>query len=149
MPLLDLAQRQNGNFLSLAAMNKVAKVLGVPPMRVYEVRICICMIRVIRVIRIHFLVSLRMGAISPLPCWAPVLRDWANGTPSILPSRTRPRVSASSCVGSHARIQIRGRCLHPDHAYVYVCRYLLICLRKGDRNLDSCVRACVLATVPA
>jgi NADH dehydrogenase (ubiquinone) flavoprotein 2 len=39
MPLLDLAQRQNGNFLSLAAMNKVAKILGVPPMRVYEVRL--------------------------------------------------------------------------------------------------------------
>ncbi len=32
---------------------------------------------VILVICIHFLVSLRMGAISPLPCWAPVLRDRA------------------------------------------------------------------------
>lgn len=37
MPLLDLAQRQCGNFLPLAAMNKVAKILEVPPMRVYEV----------------------------------------------------------------------------------------------------------------
>ena len=34
------------------------------------VYVCMC---VICVIRIHFLVSLRMGA-SPLPCWAPVLR---------------------------------------------------------------------------
>ena len=47
------------------------------------VLLCVC---VIRVIRIHFLVSLRMGAMSPLPYWAPVLRDWASGTPSMLPS---------------------------------------------------------------
>ena len=38
IPLLDLAQRQAGNFLPLAAMNKVAEVCEVPPVRVYEVR---------------------------------------------------------------------------------------------------------------
>ena len=37
IPLLDLAQRQCGNFLPLAAMNKVAETVGVPPVRVYEV----------------------------------------------------------------------------------------------------------------
>lgn len=37
IPLLDLAQRQCGNFVPLAAMNKVAEVCGVPPVRVYEV----------------------------------------------------------------------------------------------------------------
>ena len=37
IPLLDLAQRQCGNFLPLAAMNKVAEVCGVPAVRVYEV----------------------------------------------------------------------------------------------------------------
>lgn len=37
IPLLDLAQRQCGNFLPLAAMNKVAEVVGVAPVRVYEV----------------------------------------------------------------------------------------------------------------
>lgn len=36
MPLLDLAQRQIG-FTSIAAMNYVAKMLDMPPMRVYEV----------------------------------------------------------------------------------------------------------------
>ena len=36
MPLLDLAQRQEG-WIPLAAMNKIASILGVPPMRVYEV----------------------------------------------------------------------------------------------------------------
>jgi hypothetical protein len=37
IPLLDLAQQQNGGWLSLAAMNRVAAVLDVPPIRVYEV----------------------------------------------------------------------------------------------------------------
>jgi NADH dehydrogenase (ubiquinone) flavoprotein 2 len=37
IPLLDLAQRQNDNWLPLAAMNKVAKILKCSPMAVYEV----------------------------------------------------------------------------------------------------------------
>ena len=36
IPLLDLAQRQNGGWLPLAAMNKVADITGATPMRVYE-----------------------------------------------------------------------------------------------------------------
>ncbi|KAJ3092706.1 ndufv2NADH dehydrogenase flavoprotein subunit 2 [Quaeritorhiza haematococci] len=37
IPLLDLAQRQNGGFTSLSVMNYVAQFLDMPPMRVYEV----------------------------------------------------------------------------------------------------------------
>lgn len=37
LPVLDLAQRQNGNWLSLTAMNKVAETLNVSKIRVYEV----------------------------------------------------------------------------------------------------------------
>lgn len=37
MPLLDLAQRQNKNWLPRAAMDYVARMLGMPPIRVYEV----------------------------------------------------------------------------------------------------------------
>jgi len=37
LPLLDLAQRQNENWLPIAAMNHVAKLLGMSNMRVYEV----------------------------------------------------------------------------------------------------------------
>lgn len=37
IPVLDLAQRQNGGWLPLSAMNKVAKILGMAPIRVYEV----------------------------------------------------------------------------------------------------------------
>jgi len=37
IPLLMIAQKQNQNFLTLSAMNKVAKVLEMTPMQVYEV----------------------------------------------------------------------------------------------------------------
>lgn len=37
IPLLDLAQRQNGGWLPISAMHHVAKVIGMPRMRVYEV----------------------------------------------------------------------------------------------------------------
>lgn len=37
IPLLDLAQRQNDGWLPLAAMNKVAEILKMARMRVYEV----------------------------------------------------------------------------------------------------------------
>ncbi|CAH8291553.1 unnamed protein product [Heterobilharzia americana] len=36
IPALDLAQRQHG-WLPISAMNKVAEILSVPPIRVYEV----------------------------------------------------------------------------------------------------------------
>lgn len=37
IPVLMIAQKQNENFLTLSAMNKVAKVLEMAPMQVYEV----------------------------------------------------------------------------------------------------------------
>ena len=37
IPVLMIAQKQNNNFLTLAAMNKVAKVLQMAPIQVYEV----------------------------------------------------------------------------------------------------------------
>jgi NADH-quinone oxidoreductase E subunit len=37
IPLLDLAQRQHDNWLPIAAMDHVAELLGMPPVKVYEV----------------------------------------------------------------------------------------------------------------
>lgn len=37
IPLLDLAQRQNNGYVSLSAMNKIAKIVEQPNMAVYEV----------------------------------------------------------------------------------------------------------------
>lgn len=42
IPLLDLAQQQNDGWLSLAAMNRVAKILDMAEIRVYEVRHACC-----------------------------------------------------------------------------------------------------------
>eukprot|EP01111_Echinosteliopsis_oligospora_P009384 TRINITY_DN2735_c0_g1_i1.p1 TRINITY_DN2735_c0_g1~~TRINITY_DN2735_c0_g1_i1.p1 ORF type:complete len:264 (-),score=72.29 TRINITY_DN2735_c0_g1_i1:24-776(-) len=36
IPLLDIAQRQSGGWVPVAAMNKIAKILGTTPMAVYE-----------------------------------------------------------------------------------------------------------------
>lgn len=36
MPVLDLGQRQHG-YTSISVMNEVARLLEIPPMRVYEV----------------------------------------------------------------------------------------------------------------
>ena len=37
IPVLDLVQQMNGGWLSLTAMNKVAQILDMPEIRVYEV----------------------------------------------------------------------------------------------------------------
>ncbi|EFJ36276.1 hypothetical protein SELMODRAFT_165405 [Selaginella moellendorffii] len=37
IPLLDLAQQQHGGWLPVSAMNKIAEIIGVPSIRVYEV----------------------------------------------------------------------------------------------------------------
>ena len=37
IPLLFIAQKQNNNFLTLSAMHKIAKIVEVNPMQVYEV----------------------------------------------------------------------------------------------------------------
>lgn len=37
IPVLDVTQQENGGWLSLAAMNRVAKLLDMAPIRVYEV----------------------------------------------------------------------------------------------------------------
>lgn len=37
IPMLEVAQKQNKNWTSLSSMNEVARILEMPPMRVYEV----------------------------------------------------------------------------------------------------------------
>ena len=66
MPLLDLAQRQNQGWLSREAMDHVAKVLGMPPIRVYEVATFYTMYNLAPIGRYHVQVC------TTTPCW---LRD--------------------------------------------------------------------------
>ena len=66
IPLLDLAQRQAGGWLPRAAMDHVGKVLGMAPMRVYEVATFYTMFNLQPVGRYHVQVC------TTTPCW---LRD--------------------------------------------------------------------------
>ena len=63
LPLLDLAQRQNGGWLSQSAIEHVASVLNVHPMRVQEVATFYTTIHYIYILRYlillyHFLMTL-------------------------------------------------------------------------------------------
>jgi NADH-quinone oxidoreductase E subunit len=66
IPLLDLAQRQHGGWLPRAAMDHVAKVLAMAPIRVYEVATFYTMFNLTPVGRYHVQVC------TTTPCW---LRD--------------------------------------------------------------------------
>ena len=48
LPLLDLAQRQHGGWLPRAAMDRVAEMLGMAPIRVYEVATFYTMFNLVR-----------------------------------------------------------------------------------------------------
>ncbi len=63
MPLLDLAQRQNGGWLSRAAMDNVAVILEMPPIRVYEVATFYTMYNLKPIGEHHVQVC------TNLPCW--------------------------------------------------------------------------------
>lgn len=63
MPLLDLAQRQNDGWLPRAAMDHVAEVLAMEPIRVYEVATFYTMYNLKPVGKHHVQVC------TNLPCW--------------------------------------------------------------------------------
>ncbi|TCS64128.1 NADH-quinone oxidoreductase subunit NuoE [Varunaivibrio sulfuroxidans] len=63
MPLLALAQRQHDNWLPRAAMDVVAEMLSMPPIRVYEVATFYTMYNLKPVGRHHIEVC------TNLPCW--------------------------------------------------------------------------------
>ena len=63
MPLLDLAQRQNDGWLPKMAMDNIAEMLGMPPIRVYEVATFYTMYNLKPVGKHHVQVC------TNLPCW--------------------------------------------------------------------------------
>ena len=63
MPLLDLAQRQNGGWLNQAAMDYVASYLDMPTIRVYEVATFYTMYNLKPVGKVHVQVC------TTTPCW--------------------------------------------------------------------------------
>ncbi len=63
LPLLDIAQRQYGNWLPRAAMDHVAEILGMAPIRVYEVATFYTMCN-LRPVGRHF-----FQICTTTPCW--------------------------------------------------------------------------------
>lgn len=63
MPLLDLAQRQNDNWIPRAAMDEIARILSMPPIRVYEVATFYTMYNLAPVGKFHVQVC------TTTPCW--------------------------------------------------------------------------------
>ena len=63
LPLLDLAQRQSGGWLPRAAMDRVAQILAMPPIRVYEVASFYTMLNLRPVGRYL------LQACTTTPCW--------------------------------------------------------------------------------
>ena len=61
MPVLDLAQRQNGGWLPLSVMNAVAETLQVPPIRIYEVATFYTMYKRVPVGKYHIQVIFLRG----------------------------------------------------------------------------------------
>jgi NADH-quinone oxidoreductase E subunit len=63
LPLLDMAQRQSGNWLPKAAMDYIASILGMSPIRVYEVATFYTMFNLAPVGQ-HFI-----QVCTTTPCW--------------------------------------------------------------------------------
>ena len=63
LPLLDLAQRQHGGWLPRAAMDRVAAMLGMAPIRVYEVATFYTMFN------LHPVGRYLLQACTTTPCW--------------------------------------------------------------------------------
>ncbi|WP_347938679.1 NADH-quinone oxidoreductase subunit NuoE [Rickettsia oklahomensis] len=63
LPLLDLAQRQNGGWLSIPAIEYVANMLGMPYIRAYEVATFYTMFNLKPVGKYHIQVC------TTTPCW--------------------------------------------------------------------------------
>lgn len=57
IPLLDLAQKQNGGWIHLGVMNKIAEILEMPEIRVYEVATFYTMFNRSKIGKYHILVS--------------------------------------------------------------------------------------------
>ena len=60
IPLLDVAQQQNQGYLSVQLMNKVAEMLEVAPIRVYEVATFYSMFNRVKMGRYHVMVGLSL-----------------------------------------------------------------------------------------
>lgn len=105
MPLLDLGQRQHG-FTSISVMNEVARLLEMPPMRVYEVATFYTMynrepvgkyfVQVCTTVSLDYLLYLRAFEYMLIDFYFPCIRPLVNSADAeaIKSSRRLPSTSA-------------------------------------------------------
>jgi NADH-quinone oxidoreductase subunit E len=134
MPLLDLAQRQEG-WLSRAAMDAVARMLGVPPIKVYEVATFYTMYNLKPVGRLHVQICTNIS------CWlrgAPEVVRAAKDVLGIEFGETTADGAATlaevECLGAcvNAPVMQVGDDLYEDLTYD-TAKAVLLALLKGEK----------------
>jgi NADH-quinone oxidoreductase E subunit len=134
MPLLDLAQRQEG-WLSRAAMDAVAAMLGMPPIKVYEVATFYTMYNLRPVGRLHVQICTNIS------CWlrgAPEVVRAAKEVLGIGFGETRTDGAATlaevECLGAcvNAPVMQVGDDLYEDLTYE-TTKAVLTALLKGEK----------------
>ena len=63
IPLLTIAQQQNGGWIHLGIMNKVAEILEMPQIRVYEVATFYTMFNRSKIGKYHIMVQMRVSVL--------------------------------------------------------------------------------------
>ena len=95
MPLLDLGQRQHG-FTSISVMNEVARLLEMPPMRVYEVATFYTMYNRTPVGKFFVQACTTVSLFPSRP--SPLLRTTSqNGSSPPFPSPTEKTITRTDC----------------------------------------------------
>lgn len=134
MPLLDLAQRQEG-WLSRAAMDHVAEMLGVPPIKVYEVATFYTMYNLKPIGKLHVQVCTNIS------CWlraAPEVVRAAREVLGVEFGQTRADAKATlsevECLGACANAPVMqvGDDLYEDLTYD-TAKAVLEALMRGDK----------------
>lgn len=135
IPVLTIAQKQNDNFLSLSAMRKVAKILEVPEMDIFEVASFYTMFNRERVGKIHLQVC---GTTPCLLCGADKIIQALEKHLGIKNGETTPdgwfTIQEVECLGACANapmIQVNGEWVYEDLTPESVIT-LIEKLKKGE-----------------
>jgi len=136
IPVLTIAQKQNDNFLSLSAMRKVAKLLEVPEMDIFEVASFYTMFNRERVGKIHLQVC---GTTPCLLCGADKIIAALEKHLGIKNGETTPdgwfTIQEVECLGACANapmIQVNGEWVYEDLTPESVIT-LIEKLKKGEK----------------
>jgi NADH-quinone oxidoreductase E subunit len=132
IPLLDLAQRQNDGWLPRAAMDHVATVLDMAPMRVYEVATFYTMFNLNPVGRYHVQVC------TTTPCW---LRD-SDAVLDACRKKLGVEVGGTSADGKFtlSEVECLGACVNAPMIQINDDYYEDLDARSTEAILDALAR---------